>query len=69
MVEGMLQRDNFSRAAMMSCYVCHDWPKEALEFYRMWLRHWNSKSSKFTISSALPASDSWIYNVEWIGFR
>ena len=53
----------------MSHYVHHDWPKEALEFHRMRLIHWNSKSIKFTISGALPASDSWIYTVEWIGFR
>ena len=69
LVDEILQRDNFSWMAMISCYVHHDWPKEVLEFYRMRLRHWNSKLSRFTVSSALPASDSWICNVEWIGFR
>ena len=69
LVDEMLQRESFSWTAMMSWCVHHDWPKEALELYRMRLGHWNSKKSKFTVSSALPASDSWIYNVEWIGFR
>ena len=69
LVDEMLQRDNFSWMAMISWCVHHDWPKEALEFYRMRLRHWNSKLSRFTVFSALPASGSWIYNVEWIGFR
>ena len=41
--------------------MVRSWPIEASEFYRMRLRHWNSKLS--------PASDSWIYNMEWIGFR
>ena len=41
--------------------MVRSWPIEASEFYRMRLRHWNSKLS--------PALDSWIYNVEWIGFR
>ena len=41
--------------------MVRSWPIEASEFYRMRLRHWNLKLS--------PASDSWIYNVEWIGFR
>ena len=61
LVDEMLQGDNFSWMAMISWCVHHDWPKEALEFYRMRLRHWNSKLGL--------ASDSWIYNVEWIGFR
>ena len=69
LVDEMLQRDNFSWMAMISWCVHHDWPKEALEFYRMRLRHWNSKLSRFTVSSALLALDSWICNVEWIGFR
>ena len=69
LVDELLQRDNFSWTAMISWCVHHDWPKEALEFYRMRVGHWNSKLSKFTISSAFPTSDSWIYNVEWIGFR
>ena len=69
LVDEILQRDNFSWMAMISCYVHHDWPKEVLEFYRMRLRHWNSKLSRFTESSALLASDLWICNVEWIGFR
>ena len=62
-------KENFSWTAMISWCVHHDWPKEALEFYRMRVGHWNSKLSKFTISSAFPTSDSCIYNVEWIGFR
>ena len=69
LVDEILQRDNFSWMAMISCYVHHDWPKEVLEFYRMRLRHWNSKLSRFPVSSALLASDLWICNVEWIGFR
>ena len=69
LVDEILQRDNFSWMAMISCYVHHDWPKEVLEFYRMRLRHWNSKLSRFTESSALLALDLWICNVEWIGFR
>ena len=69
LVDEMMQRDNFSWMAMISCYVHHDWPKEVLEFYRMRLRHWNSKLSRFTESSALLALDLWICNVEWIGFR
>ena len=69
LVDEILQRDNFSWMAMISCCVHHDWPKEALEFYRMRLRHWNSKLSRFIVSSALLASDLWICNVEWIGFR
>ena len=75
LVDEMLQRDNFSWTAMISWCVHHDWPKEALEFYKMRVvGHWNSKLSKFTISSAFlskftisitfPTSDSWIYNVE-----
>ena len=55
LVDEMLQRDNFYFIMVRSR------PTEALKFYRMRLRHWNSKLS--------PASDSWIYNVEWIGFR
>ena len=69
LVDEMLQRDNFSWMAMISCCVHHDRPKEVLEFYRMTLRHWNSKLSRFIVSSALLALDSWICNVEWIGFR
>ena len=64
LVDEMLQRDNFSWMAMILWCVHHDWPEEVLEFYRIRLRHWNSKLSRFTISNALPASDSWIYNVE-----
>ncbi|KAG2719881.1 hypothetical protein I3843_02G006600 [Carya illinoinensis] len=52
----MPERDNFSWTAMISGYVRHDQPKEALELYRRMLRHENSKSNKFTISSALAAS-------------
>ena len=40
LVDEMMQRDNFSWMAMISWCVHHDWPKEALEFYRMRLRHW-----------------------------
>ena len=40
LVDEMLQGDNFSWMAMISWCVHHDWPKEALEFYRMRLRHW-----------------------------
>lgn len=52
----MPQRDNFSWTAMISGYVRQDRPKEALELYRMMQRHENSKSNKFTVSSAISAS-------------
>ncbi|KAF3438899.1 hypothetical protein FNV43_RR17174 [Rhamnella rubrinervis] len=52
----MPQRDNFSWTAMISGYVRQERPKEALELYRMMQRHENSKSNKFTVSSALAAS-------------
>ncbi|XP_023920574.2 pentatricopeptide repeat-containing protein At4g37170 [Quercus suber] len=52
----MPERDNFSWTAMISGYVHHARPKEALELYRMMLRHENSKSNKFTVTSALAAS-------------
>ncbi|XP_015866676.3 pentatricopeptide repeat-containing protein At4g37170 [Ziziphus jujuba] len=52
----MPQRDNFSWTAMISGYVRQDRPKEALELYRMMQRHENSKSNKFTVSTALAAS-------------
>ena len=34
LVDEMLQRDNFSWMAMILWCVHHDWPKEALEFYK-----------------------------------
>uniref|UniRef100_A0A2N9FL06 DYW domain-containing protein n=1 Tax=Fagus sylvatica TaxID=28930 RepID=A0A2N9FL06_FAGSY len=52
----MPERDNFSWTAMISGYVHHAQPREALELYRMMLRHENSKSNKFTVTSALAAS-------------
>ncbi|KAF2295157.1 hypothetical protein GH714_031763 [Hevea brasiliensis] len=56
MFDKMPERDNFSWTAMISGYVRHDKPNEALELCRMMKRHDNSKSNKFTISSALAAA-------------
>ncbi|KAJ6421571.1 hypothetical protein OIU84_028863 [Salix udensis] len=52
----MPERDNFSWTAMISGYVRHDRPNEALELFRMMKRGDNSKSNKFTVSSALAAA-------------
>ncbi|BFG38941.1 hypothetical protein CerSpe_252150 [Prunus speciosa] len=52
----MPEKDNFSWTAMISGYVRHERPKEALQLYRTMQRHENSKSNKFTVSSALAAS-------------
>ncbi|CAL8170847.1 unnamed protein product [Prunus armeniaca] len=52
----MPEKDNFSWTAMISGYVHHERPKEALQLYRTMQRHDNSKSNKFTVSSALAAS-------------
>ncbi|KAL9343667.1 hypothetical protein Peur_064098 [Populus x canadensis] len=52
----MPERDNFSWTAMISGYVRHDRPNEALELFRMMKRSDNSKSNKFTVSSALAAA-------------
>lgn len=50
------ERDNFSWTAMISGYVRHDRPNEALELFRMMKKSENSKSNKFTVSSALAAA-------------
>lgn len=52
----MPERDNFSWTAIISGCVRHNRPEEALELYRLMQKHENSKSNKFTISSALAAS-------------
>ncbi|KDP31879.1 hypothetical protein JCGZ_12340 [Jatropha curcas] len=52
----MPERDNFSWTAMISGYVRHDKPNKALELYRMMNTCENSRSNKFTVSSALAAA-------------
>ncbi|XP_022158958.1 pentatricopeptide repeat-containing protein At4g37170 [Momordica charantia] len=52
----MPERDNFSWTAIISGCVRHNRAEEALELYRLMQKHENSKSNKFTVSSALAAS-------------
>ncbi|XP_038722717.1 pentatricopeptide repeat-containing protein At4g37170 [Tripterygium wilfordii] len=54
--EGMPERDNFSWTAMISGFVRCDRPNDALELYRTMQNFENSKSNKFTLSSALAAA-------------
>ncbi|WCJ31066.1 Pentatricopeptide repeat (PPR) superfamily protein [Euphorbia peplus] len=54
----MPERDNFSWTAMISGYVRHDKPNEALELFRLMKRSDDSKSNKFTILSVLAAASA-----------
>lgn len=52
----MPERDSFSWTAIINGCVRHYRPEEALELYRLMQKHENSKSNKFTVSSAVAAS-------------
>ncbi|XP_022956324.1 pentatricopeptide repeat-containing protein At4g37170-like [Cucurbita moschata] len=52
----MPERDSFSWTAIINGCVRHNRPEEALELYRLMQKHENSKSNKFTVSSAVAAS-------------